>query len=168
MKYLIQILILLLISSCSTIDNTKVAPIYSSTIPDSWDIKGRLSATNGDQNNTSGFELKYNNNNFSINLTAALGLGNVSIQSIDNNLIINNKLITHGIKTWSKENLGWYLDPKDIAKIVFTHDINANKNWSISISKYQQIKGLTYPKILLLQKRDNSTTIKLLISSINR
>ncbi|WP_428087056.1 lipoprotein insertase outer membrane protein LolB [Candidatus Thioglobus sp.] len=143
------------------------AQIVVNNIPDVWSASGRLAVEAEDERHNLSFEIKFNQQNYQLLLTGALGLGQVTIKADEKGLFVNNKAVNLNFKEWMNQEFGWYFPLHKLPAIVFSRPMNMKTDWQIKVASYQQIKQTVYPKIVRLKHSHQPIKIKLLFKEVN-
>ncbi|WP_428095535.1 lipoprotein insertase outer membrane protein LolB [Candidatus Thioglobus sp.] len=85
-KFLISFIFLIFLASCSNIDTKPDFKIVANNIPDVWGASGRLAVEAEDERHNLSFEIEFNQQNYQLLLTGALGLGQVTIKADEKGL----------------------------------------------------------------------------------
>ena len=97
-KFLISFIFLIFLASCSNIDTKPDFKIVANNIPDVWSASGRLAVEAEDERHNLSFEIKFNQQNYQLLLTGALGLGQVTIKTDEKGLLVNNEPVNSDFK----------------------------------------------------------------------
>ncbi len=156
------------LSSCSTLNIQPTKLAYQQTLLSAWEAHGRLSVSVNNDTKTSGFEVSFNHHDYKLILSTAFGFGQISIESNQQKLLVNDESINLTFNQWMTREMGWYLPIDTLAKILFKNEINSAHHWLIKISRYQLIDGIKYPKVIRFNHLTKPIRIKLLINEINQ
>ncbi|KAA0445282.1 MAG: hypothetical protein FXV79_02700 [Candidatus Thioglobus sp.] len=167
MKTLI-VLLFSLLSACGTLPERGQNLPHSSTIPQIWQIQGRLSTSTDSATKTANFVLKRKAENYQLSLSNSFGFGQMQVEQTKNGLLIDDKLTNMSLQEWMKNEIGWYFSPQELEQIVFKNNLFFSKKWQVKVPKYQAIDGTFYPKIIQLENLRHLIKIKLLIREVNR
>lgn len=141
--------------------------LYSSSVPNTWRIEGRISATNNGETKIAGFELNRQGGYYRLTLTESSGFGQIQVRQTEQGLLVDDKLTELSLRKWMTSELGWYFPVNKLESIIFKHANVAMEDWQVEIDKYHIIKGIVYPKIIRLQRTHQAIKIKLLLQEIN-
>ncbi len=155
------------LQGCSTLENKPVKPSSSLTIPAQWHTQGRASVSTSERNQNIGFTIDFKNQDYTLTLSASLGLGQIIVKSNTQGLSVNAQQIDTNLKQWMIDEFGWYFPIQKLALILFKHQKSINHEWRVNIDSYQKIDGVSYPKIVRLNHLTKAIKIKLLISGVN-
>lgn len=167
MKQIIAIGLILILTSCSSINTRPNSLLTESTIPQQWNATGRMSINSLDTHHNAGFDIDFSNEYYQIQLTGALGLSQVNIENTSLGVFVNKKPIKTSLKQWMDKHLGWNIPVNKLDEIIFTNSVNIDPNWQINISSYQLINKRKYPRVVKLNNPHKSLKIKLVLSHIN-
>ncbi len=156
------------LSSCSILNIQSVKLVHQQTLPSVWEVYGRLGVSVNNDTKTSGFEVSFDHHDYKLVLSTALGFGQISIESNQQRLLVNDKPINLTFNQWMISEMGWYLPIDTLAKILFKNEINSTRHWQIKISSYQLINGIQYPKVIRFNHLTKPIKIKLLINEVNQ
>jgi outer membrane biogenesis lipoprotein LolB len=165
MKSLLMLFILLLLQSCTT-QPVMQQVVTPSDIPNEWRASGRIGAIIDGKSQNSSFDIKFNNQNFELILTGALGLGQISIISKSTSLKINNKKSILNLKQFMLQKFGWYFPLNKLGNIVFEHHLNTADEWKLDITKFEQYQGASMAKVVKLKHLNKPIKIKLIFKQI--
>ncbi|SFV78163.1 hypothetical protein MNB_SUP05-10-843 [hydrothermal vent metagenome] len=162
-------LLVMLLSGCSTIPEQVVHTSNTfKVVPDAWQAQGRVGVVFNGRTENVGFKLDFKKQAYQLTLTATLGVGQIMIESNNLGLLVDGKLVESNFEHWMTRELGWYFPIQKLAPILFQHEQQVDDKWAISISNYQQINKVNYPKIVRLNHLTKPIKIKLLISEVNQ
>ncbi len=168
MKYVTILFIALFLQSCTTIETKPVNINPPLVIPTAWQTQGRVGVVFDGKSRSAGFSVDFRQNNYKLTLTATLGLGQFVIQSDDQNLLVNDKVVNTNFKQWMLNEFGWYFPVQKLPDILFKHDQRVTEDWTINIARYQAVDSISYPKIVRLNHRSQAIKIKLVLGEINQ
>ncbi|BAS68068.1 MAG: hypothetical protein DSY43_02570 [Gammaproteobacteria bacterium] len=168
MKTPVLLLLISLLSACSTVSERMENLPYSQSIPKAWAIAGRLSATIDGKTESVSFELQQQRGFYQLILTGTLGFGQRKVEQTQRGLLVDGKLMGLSLQEWMVAELGWYFPVAKLEQLVFMHDLKNAKYWQMKVSKYQEINGVAYPKIVRFKNTVRTVKIKLLLREINR
>jgi len=168
MKWMIILLFGWFLQGCTTLESKPVKPGSSLTIPMQWQTQGRASVSTSEHNQNIGFAIDFKNQNYTLTLSASLGLGQVVVKSNAQGLSVNDQQIDTNLEQWMINEFGWHFPIQKLAPILFQHQQSIDQEWQVKIASYQQINGVSYPKIVRLNHLTKAIKIKLLISKVNK
>jgi len=131
------------LQGCTTLESKPVKPNPSLATPTQWQAQGRVGVSMNERNQTVGFIIDAKNQDYTLTLSASLGVGQISVKSNAQSLWVDGKAIESNLKQWMINEFGWYFPI------------------------YQQINGVSYPRIVRLNHLTKAIKIKLLISEVN-
>ena len=167
MKWMVILLFGWFLQGCTTLESKPVKPIPSLAIPTQWQAQGRVGVSTNERNQTVGFVIKAKNQDYTLTLSASLGLGQASVKSNAQGLWVDGKKIESNLKQWMINEFGWYFPIQKLAPILFQHEQSIDHEWHVNITSYQQINGISYPRIVRLNHLTKAIKIKLLIGEVN-
>jgi outer membrane biogenesis lipoprotein LolB len=167
MKWMAILLFGWFLQGCATLDGKPIKPAPSLAIPTQWQAQGRAGVSMGKRNQNIGFVINAKNQDYTLKLSATLGLGQINIKSNTQSLWVDGKIIESNLEQWMSDEFGWYFPIQKLAPILFQHKQSVDDGWQVKITSYQQINGVSYPRIVHLNHLTKAIKIKLLISEVN-
>ncbi len=167
MKWMVILLFGWFLQGCTTLESKPVKPIPSLATPTQWQAQGRVGVSMNERNQTVGFIIDAKNQDYTLTLSASLGVGQISVKSNAQSLWVDGKAIESNLKQWMINEFGWYFPIQKLAPILFQHKQLVDHEWHVNITSYQQINGVSYPRIVRLNHLTKAIKIKLLISEVN-
>ncbi len=155
------------LQGCTTLESKPIKPSPSLAIPAQWQAQGRAGVSMDNRNQNIGFVIKAKNQDYTLTLSAPLGLGQTSVKSNTQGLWVDGKTIESNLKQWMISEFGWHFPIQKLAPILFQHKQSIDHEWQVSITSYQQINGVSYPRIVRLNHLIKAIKIKLLIGEVN-
>ena len=155
------------LQGCATLESKPIKPASSLIIPTQWQAQGRVGMSMDNRNQNIGFVINAKNQDYTLKLSASLGLGQIDIKSNTQGLWIDGKIIESNLEQWMSDEFGWYFPIQRLAPILFQHKQSVDDEWQGKIISYQQINGVHYPKIGRLNHLTKAIKIKLLINEVN-
>ncbi|MBA5248190.1 MAG: hypothetical protein FE834_01445 [Gammaproteobacteria bacterium] len=168
MKILASLLLFSLLSACTTVSERTENWIYSQYIPKSWTLEGRLSVSVDADTETADFALNRQGKYHQLTLTGAFGFGQMQVKQTAHGLLVDDTLTGQTLQEWMSAELGWIFPVEKLERLVFKHNLENTENWQVSMSKYQVIHGIAYPKIVRFKNTTKAIKIKLLLREVNR
>lgn len=151
-----------------TIENQVKSIGPPSVIPTVWKAQGRVGVVFNDQSENAGFEVEFTENNYRLVLTGTLGFGQFIVQSNEQDLLVNNKSVSTGFKQWMINKFAWYIPIEKLPAIIFMHDQKNTNDWEVDITRYQNINGFSFPRVVRLNHLRKAIKIKLVLGEINQ
>ncbi|MDC9726692.1 MAG: lipoprotein insertase outer membrane protein LolB [Candidatus Thioglobus sp.] len=165
MKTLLSLLLLLLLSSCSTLP----VPQSKTTLIDpqgSWQVNGRLSAIVDNKAQQSSFKLKFNGKDFDLTLTGVLGIGQMNLTSSASKLRVDGQLTQLSLNQLMTQELGWYFPIEQLRYIIFEQQLLGDSLWQLQSVKLAPGQSTKVTKIAKLKHLTKPIKIKLLFQEI--
>ncbi len=156
------------LQGCTTLESKPVKFSPSLVIPAQWQAQGRAGVSTNDRNQAIGFVINAKNQDYTLVLSASLGLGQINVKSNTQGLWVDGKAIESSLEQWMSDEFGWYFPIQKLAPILFQHKQSIDQEWQVKIASYQQINGLSYPRVVRLNHLTKAIKIKLLISEVNK
>lgn len=166
MRRILLLFMVWFLQGCSTLEVQPVFTPKAHSIPESWQVSGRVSVVFDGRVKSAGFMFAVYQQRYRIKLSGPFGFGQRLIESNPAGLRVDGKIRKVNFKQWMTTTMGWHFPLPILAKVLFQHRERFDDNWAIEIVSYQKIGQLSYPKTIRLRHLSKPIKIKLVIDSV--